>query len=117
MIMAKRSLPAAKLAVPSRGSTIQQASPGRPIRSTRPGSFSTASSPTTGTPGRILAKPTARRCSEATSATVTTSPGRRRRSEEHTSELQSRQYLVCRLLLEKKKKKLVVDCYVHDSHK
>src|SRR3712207_7407919 len=39
-------------------------------------------------------------------------PGRRRvgagrgsRSEEHTSELQSRQYLVCRLLLEKKKKK------------
>src|SRR3712207_8992793 len=32
-------------------------------------------------------------------------PGRRRgsRSEEHTSELQSRQYIVCRLLLEKKK--------------
>src|SRR3712207_8850771 len=30
-------------------------------------------------------------------------PGVRRRSEEHTSELQSRQYLVCRLLLEKKK--------------
>src|SRR5438445_12726079 len=28
-----------------------------------------------------------------------------RRSEEHTSELQSRQYLVCRLLLEKKKQK------------
>src|SRR3712207_7249744 len=28
------------------------------------------------------------------------------RSEEHTSELQSRQYLVCRLLLEKKKKKV-----------
>src|SRR5258707_15826712 len=28
------------------------------------------------------------------------------RSEEHTSELQSRQYLVCRLLLEKKKKML-----------
>src|SRR3712207_8949461 len=28
---------------------------------------------------------------------------RDRRSEEHTSELQSRQYLVCRLLLEKKK--------------
>src|SRR5438445_10253126 len=28
---------------------------------------------------------------------------RSRRSEEHTSELQSRQYLVCRLLLEKKK--------------
>src|ERR1035437_10519262 len=30
--------------------------------------------------------------------------GIRYRSEEHTSELQSRQYLVCRLLLEKKKK-------------
>src|SRR3712207_8624537 len=30
------------------------------------------------------------------------------RSEEHTSELQSRQYLVCRLLLEKKKKKNTV---------
>src|SRR3712207_9501777 len=30
----------------------------------------------------------------------------RRRSEEHTSELQSRQYLVCRLLLEKKKKNI-----------
>src|SRR3712207_8584191 len=29
---------------------------------------------------------------------------RKKRSEEHTSELQSRQYLVCRLLLEKKKK-------------
>src|SRR3712207_7258702 len=33
------------------------------------------------------------------------STAQRSRSEEHTSELQSRQYLVCRLLLEKKKKK------------
>src|SRR3712207_7340020 len=32
------------------------------------------------------------------------------RSEEHTSELQSRQYLVCRLLLEKKKK------FTHSLH-
>src|SRR3712207_1489607 len=31
---------------------------------------------------------------------------REKRSEEHTSELQSRQYLVCRLLLEKKKIKM-----------
>src|SRR3712207_8048824 len=31
-------------------------------------------------------------------------PPAARRSEEHTSELQSRQYLVCRLLLEKKNK-------------
>src|SRR3712207_9247445 len=47
------------------------------------------------------------------SGTACTPPGRRSppcccacrapRSEEHTSELQSRQYLVCRLLLEKKK--------------
>src|SRR3712207_7337891 len=38
-----------------------------------------------------------------------------RRSEEHTSELQSRQYLVCRLLLEKKKK---ISTYitVHDAY-
>src|SRR3712207_8466814 len=35
---------------------------------------------------------------------------RLRRSEEHTSELQSRQYLVCRLLLEKKK------AYIGCSH-
>src|SRR3712207_7930351 len=34
---------------------------------------------------------------------------RRRRSEEHTSELQSRQYLVCRLLLEKKKCSLLLE--------
>src|SRR3712207_8547917 len=33
------------------------------------------------------------------------------RSEEHTSELQSRQYLVCRLLLEKKKKKNMTMIY------
>src|SRR3712207_7319304 len=30
------------------------------------------------------------------------------RSEEHTSELQSRQYLVCRLLLEKKNGKIII---------
>src|SRR3712207_8487627 len=33
---------------------------------------------------------------------------RRTRSEEHTSELQSRQYLVCRLLLEKKKNNQII---------
>src|SRR3712207_7169557 len=33
-------------------------------------------------------------------------PVQRERSEEHTSELQSRQYLVCRLLLEKKKENI-----------
>src|SRR3712207_8165668 len=34
--------------------------------------------------------------------------GLQRRSEEHTSELQSRQYLVCRLLLEKKIKDFMI---------
>src|SRR3712207_7923099 len=48
-----------------------------------------ASLSTNGWPARLCPKPT------------------RSRSEEHTSELQSRQYLVCRLLLEKKKKKLI----------
>src|SRR3712207_8046132 len=36
-----------------------------------------------------------------------TATGHQDRSEEHTSELQSRQYLVCRLLLEKKKYRLL----------
>src|SRR3712207_7650798 len=35
------------------------------------------------------------------------------RSEEHTSELQSRQYLVCRLLLEKKKKNITRIISIH----
>src|SRR3712207_7282383 len=50
-------------------------------------------------------RPTCRR----TAAGCCSRPGRSGstsgRSEEHTSELQSRQYLVCRLLLEKKKNK------------
>src|SRR2546429_6605708 len=42
------------------------------------------------------------------------------RSEEHTSELQSRLHLVCRLLLEKKKKnhkrrKTMIRCHTHDT--
>src|SRR3712207_7679213 len=58
---------------------------------------------------RPAAAPAGVRCSRsATSWTPTkrpvprTSPTSTGRSEEHTSELQSRQYLVCRLLLEKK---------------
>src|SRR3712207_8263576 len=43
-------------------------------------------------PGRKRRRPCGRRAGRAAT-----------RSEEHTSELQSRQYLVCRLLLEKKK--------------
>src|SRR3712207_8904388 len=42
------------------------------------------------------------RASRKCSTTATGSVGSGCRSEEHTSELQSRQYLVCRLLLEKK---------------
>src|SRR3712207_8909490 len=52
----------------------------------------------------------ARRAQDADAGTVLVDQEERRRplgqdarSEEHTSELQSRQYLVCRLLLEKKK--------------
>src|SRR6202008_5163875 len=43
------------------------------------------------------------RCKLATLRSEIDSTRRLARSEEHTSELQSRQYLVCRLLLEKKK--------------
>src|SRR3712207_1194600 len=39
----------------------------------------------------------------------------RQRSEEHTAELQSRQYLVCRLLLEKKKQSFTT-CPAHTLH-
>src|SRR2546422_2400049 len=39
---------------------------------------------------------------------------RRYRSEEHTSELQSRLHLVCRLLLEKKKKKYYIRIFLLD---
>src|SRR3712207_8512736 len=42
-------------------------------------------------------------CSRAASPLTASRRRDDRRSEEHTSELQSRQYLVCRLLLEKKK--------------
>src|SRR5436309_9248520 len=49
----------------------------------------------------LVAAVTVRDADEETRA----SSGAPRRSEEHTSELQSRENLVCRLLLEKKKKK------------
>src|SRR5690606_39679342 len=47
--------------------------------------------------------------------------GQARRSEEHTSELQSRENLVCRLLLEKKKKhihssKFNKECHMHSEN-
>src|SRR5438445_10153451 len=43
-----------------------------------------------------------RPCVRSNSTRVARQYSRQARSEEHTSELQSRQYLVCRLLLEKK---------------
>src|SRR3712207_8962827 len=76
----------------SRPSTIISRSPCSPSR-TASASLTVIGSPSaarTGFGGRALAGPP-----EATF---------RDRSEEHTSELQSRQYLVCRLLLEKKNK-------------
>src|SRR3712207_7444125 len=62
-------------------------------------------------------KPKAAACNKPKLTCIEDPPRRKRRpqrapgpgderSEEHTSELQSRQYLVCRLLLEKKKKAL-----------
>src|SRR5258707_2091611 len=51
---------------------------------------------------RAEALPTA--AAHATGLRTGVTDNLRARSEEHTSELQSRQYLVCRLLLEKKKK-------------
>src|SRR3712207_7040782 len=65
-------------------------------------------------PERIVAPPPARRAARRPATRVPTLPLRaatRSRSEEHTSELQSRQYLVCRLLLEKKKQTIPIDAY------
>src|SRR5690349_22490546 len=70
----------------------------------------------------LFRSPTARSSSATATRAGATScrsePGRgRRRSEEHTSELQSRRDLVCRLLLEKKKKteKPNNDKLIHDQ--
>src|SRR3712207_8776153 len=69
------------------------ASPGRAVHRARLSSSASRS-----------ASSTASR-SSAVKSSGSMADGRVFRSEEHTSELQSRQYLVCRLLLEKKKKK------------
>src|SRR3712207_7996293 len=69
---------------------------------------------------RSTARPApARPCSPGRSPARPGSPSSRsRRSEEHTSELQSRQYLVCRLLLEKKKIQLptLLHRYINPFH-
>src|SRR2546425_4758774 len=87
------------------------------ISSRRPGSSSPpsicgwgtakATSPRSSPPGPTSATPPLPRGTSTTTDSRTSWQGRRSRcrSEEHTSELQSLAYLVCRLLLEKKKKK------------
>src|SRR3712207_7439307 len=67
--------------------------------------------PTSASPAARNTRPPKGRRIPARSARTT---GSTSRSEEHTSELQSRQYLVCRLLLEKKKKTiLTINSYHH----
>src|SRR3712207_7512399 len=85
-----RSPPVPHRAEPLRGAVRARARLGHPVRRARGGrvrlavAVHGALAPAAQAPGCPLGRP--------------------RRSEEHTSELQSRQYLVCRLLLEKKKK-------------
>src|SRR5256884_6318526 len=57
----------------------------------------------------VVSPPTARRVSAICEAGDSAGW---QRSEEHTSELQSRLHLVCRLLLEKKKKRICQDCHI-----
>src|SRR2546427_2310592 len=56
-------------------------------------------------PRRASASASASASSASPGRSITDGEGSQRRSEEHTSELQSQSNLVCRLLLEKKKKK------------
>src|SRR3712207_8981780 len=72
-----------------------RARPGfQPSAASTPAARAVAASRAAGTRGATAGRGTA----------APTREGRCGRSEEHTSELQSRQYLVCRLLLEKKKR-------------
>src|SRR3712207_8479734 len=83
------------------------------FRSNRPIASEPSSSAGLGTSG-----PEARRSRFSTGVGCTVRPKgspSRRRSEEHTSELQSRQYLVCRLLLGKKKKQQATPVRVHST--
>src|SRR5258708_21400275 len=62
-------------------------------------------SPRAGAPRRRRARQDGARSRRPTRRAALRAPRARRESEEHTSELQSPDHLVCRLLLEKKKKK------------
>src|SRR3712207_8402486 len=73
------------------------------FRSRRPGPGGTSGSPATLRIGRRSRPSRGPPCAAPSPRDCPCSSSRRSsRSEEHTSELQSRQYLVCRLLLEKK---------------
>src|SRR3712207_8262570 len=75
-----------------------------------PGTAARGRRPPAGDPrtwaGTVASAPWLPTRSPSTASTIS------RRSEEHTSELQSRQYLVCRLLLEKKKNMQITDLYI-----
>src|SRR5437879_9427375 len=73
-----------------------------PTSTTLRSSFSRAGGPSLRCGGSARSGRSLRRMRRRTSSSA---PQRWTRSEEHTSELQSPMYLVCRLLLEKKKKK------------
>src|SRR3712207_7387103 len=64
-------------------------------------------------PGRRHHPAAVRRETDQKSVPVVRLP--HQRSEEHTSELQSRQYLVCRLLLEKKKNNISIPLIIYYS--
>src|SRR2546422_7899794 len=58
---------------------------------------------------------TRRTLGSSAASAISDSYSRDWRSEEHTSELQSRLHLVCRLLLEKKKNNIIVDHQCEDT--
>src|SRR5438045_5555512 len=79
----------------------------RPPRSTLfPYTTLFRSGPAKAAPGRDRGEPRVRRAGDRLAEALPRRRDRRRRSEEHTSELQSLRHLVCRLLLEKKNKKI-----------
>src|SRR3712207_8431685 len=81
-----------------------------PISTPDAGTSSTA----TDSASVVASMPATRPASRSRTGVDTATSGRAgmtERSEEHTSELQSRQYLVCRLLLEKKQKNITRDCF------
>src|SRR5690625_5671072 len=79
------------------------------VRAGQPGPSRAATAPKAATPGTVpaavaaVAEAVATAAAAAARAARWAAPAAAGRSEEHTSELQSRGHLVCRLLLEKKK--------------